>query len=111
MKGKLLENLWELPGGKINGKETKLECLKREIKEELSIAIDISDFIVKVNHKYSHFGITLYAYHCHYKGGIIRCNSADNFKWIKSNNFSNYPFPKANHYLFPYIINSEPVTC
>ena len=110
-KSGLLGGLWEFPGGKIRPTETKEACIKREIKEELNIDIDISNFIAKVIHKYSHFGISLYAYHCHYKGGIIRCNSADNFKWIKSNNFSDYPFPKANHYLFPHITNSGPVTC
>ena len=110
-KNGLLGGLWEFPGGKIRPKETKEACIKREIKEELGIDIDISNFIAKVNHKYSHFAITLYAYHCHYKGGTIRCNSADNFKWIKLNNFSNYPFPKANHHLFPHITNLGSVIC
>ncbi len=29
--------LWEFPGGKINTGETPEECIKREIKEELSV--------------------------------------------------------------------------
>ena len=107
----LLGGLWEFPGGKINKNETHKECIKREIKEELNIAVNISNFIVKVNHKYSHFGITLYAYHCHYKKGEIKCNTSDAFKWISPNTFSNYPFPRANHHIFPHIINTKTISC
>ena len=54
-KSGLLGGLWEFPGGKIRPTETKEACIKREIKEELNIDIDISNFIAKVNHKYSLF--------------------------------------------------------
>ena len=39
LKNTLLGNLWELPGGKIKTDESKIECLHREIKEELDITI------------------------------------------------------------------------
>ncbi len=61
----------------------------------------------KVNHKYSHFGITLHAHHCFYKTGDIICNSADDWKWIRPNQLAQFPFPKANHYIFPYILNQK----
>ena len=107
----LLGGLWEFPGGKIKKNESHIDCITREIKEELSIKVDVSDFIVKVDHKYSHFSITLHAYHCHYKAGKIKCNAADQFKWIDINSFSKYPFPKANHHIFPYINNYQSAVC
>jgi mutator protein MutT len=32
---------WEFPGGKLEDNETLEECLKREIREELSIEIEV----------------------------------------------------------------------
>jgi len=106
-KNVLLGGLWEFPGGKKIKKESITNCIKREILEELSINVDVSNFIIKVNHKYSHFGITLHAHHCFYKTGDIICNSADDWKWIRPNQLAQFPFPKANHYIFPYILNQK----
>jgi len=36
---------WDLPGGKLNQNETIKDCLHREIKEELSIEIEIKELI------------------------------------------------------------------
>ena len=106
-KNGLLGGLWEFPGGKVMENESIPDCIKREILEEVNIQVQVSDFITKVNHKYSHFGITLYAHHCFYKSGDINCTAADDWKWIKPNAFKKYPFPKANHYIFPHISKQE----
>ncbi len=42
---------WDLPGGKLKGNEDIKDCLKREMKEELGIDVDILNLeeVVKIN--------------------------------------------------------------
>ena len=36
-------NHWECPGGKVESGETILECLKREMKEEIGVKVNVKD--------------------------------------------------------------------
>ena len=110
-KNQLLGGLWEFPGGKIKNNESILHCIKREAQEELGIKIKVKEFIKTVNHQYSHFKITLHAYHCQYLSGEIKCIEVDDWEWISPKSFSDYPFPKANHYIFPEILNNNDIAC
>ena len=108
-KNALLGGLWEFPGGKILKNESIKKCIKREVFEELSIDVDVLKFITKVKHSYSHFKITLHAHHCLYNTGKIICKASDSYKWISPNQFNQFAFPKANHHIFPHIINQEAI--
>lgn len=51
---------WEFPGGKIEKNEAKQDALKREIKEELDVDIDIEDFITTVEYDYPNFHLIMH---------------------------------------------------
>lgn len=55
---------WEFPGGKIEENETQSEALIREIKEELSCDVNVTQYITTIEHEYNTFSLTMYVYLC-----------------------------------------------
>lgn len=90
----MLGGLWEFPGGKLEPQDADLEaCLTREIREELNGQIEVGKKITKVKHAYSHFRITLHAFHARYLEGDIKAIGCDDFRWIEFDEVENFPFP------------------
>jgi 8-oxo-dGTP diphosphatase len=56
--------LWEFPGGKIKPDETEEQCIIREIKEELSVEINVISRITSVEYNYGNKLITLIPFLC-----------------------------------------------
>jgi len=92
----LLGGLWEFPGGKREKGEDLEECLRREIREELGIDVEVGAFLVSVEHAYSHFRITLYVFRCAYVGGRIQLWECDDCRWIIREDLERYAFPAAD---------------
>ncbi len=60
----LLAGLWEFPGGKRERGESRLAALRREVREELGAEVLSARFLTRVEHAYTRFQVTLYAYEC-----------------------------------------------
>jgi A/G-specific adenine glycosylase len=90
----LMADLWEFPGGKIEPGETPVQALHREIREELGQEVLNEKFLTKVNHSYTKFRVTLYAFQCELKERP-ELNSFRH-QWVSLQEFKNYPFPSGS---------------
>lgn len=93
----LLGGLWEFPGGKVEPGEDHEAALRREVREELGVEVEVGKLVASVKHAYSHFKVTLNVYRCTPCGGPPRPNSHVELKWVAPKQFERYAFPKANH--------------
>ncbi|NQT26855.1 A/G-specific adenine glycosylase [candidate division KSB1 bacterium] len=92
----LLGGLWEFPGGKLEDGESLEECIKREIREELEIKIEVVHPLISVKHAYTHFKITLHVFECRFLSGDIVPHDCDDFRWIRPNELDDFAFPGAD---------------
>lgn len=92
----MLGGLWEFPGGKQKETEGIMETVIRELREELGIEARIIRPLMKLDHTYSHFKITLHAFICELVSGEPKPNASQQIKWVPVDELDQYPFPKAN---------------
>jgi A/G-specific adenine glycosylase len=92
----LLGGLWEFPGGKQEPGETLPECLKRELREELAIEVEVGDLFTRVRHGFTHFKITLHAFTCQHTSGEPQRIGVRDYAWVTPDQFDAYSFGKAD---------------
>ena len=87
---------WEFPGGKVEKGETFEFALKREIKEELNIEINIKNKLGEENYQDDKINVKLHYFICsHFNGEIILSEHEDS-AWITKNEFKNYNFAEGD---------------
>lgn len=99
----LLGGLWEFPGGKVNLGENAEQACIRNIKEKTNLTIEISAFLTKINHAYTHFRIIMDVFNCRFKSGTVVLNGHSDHRWISIEEIDNFPFHAAHHRFIPLI--------
>ena len=73
---------WEFPGGKIEAGETPEEALKREIREELEIEIDVGEKLVQIEYDYPEFHLSMGCYMGSVRAGCFRLTEHEDARWL-----------------------------
>ena len=58
------KDYWEFPGGKIEPGETREEALRREIREELNVDVQVGELLTTVDYDYPTFHLTMHCFRC-----------------------------------------------
>ena len=79
---------WEFPGGKIEEGESPQEALKREIKEELDITVNVGQLIQTIEYDYPTFHLSMDCFVCEITEGALVLKEHEAAKWLTKNNLN-----------------------
>ena len=90
-----LAGLWEFPGGKIDPDEPHAAALRRELKEELDVDIDVGERLYSTAHAYDDRTVELHFYRCVLKGEP-RPLIGQEMRWVPRDQLGQLGFPPAD---------------
>jgi A/G-specific adenine glycosylase len=101
----LLADLWEFPGGKREDGESLEAALHRELKEEIGAEPAEARLLLKVEHAYTRYQVTLYAYECRLrqKPDLDR----KTHRWVTTRAIKRYPFPSGSAKIIRFLEQRE----
>ncbi len=103
----LLGGMWEFPGGKMEPGETDEESLAREIREELGAEVEVGAKLGSYKHAYTHFRVTLTAYHCRVASGEPRALEASEIRWVTITQLGTFPMGKLDRMISSTLLEAN----
>jgi mutator protein MutT len=99
--------LWEFPGGKLEERETPREALRRELKEELDIDVEVGTIFETVYYPYPESPILLLAYHCRIVKGVLKPLGCRDLRWVNLRELKELVMPPADDPIRGHLFSSE----
>lgn len=78
-----MSGAWEFPGGKIGTRETPLQGLVRELREELDIEVGYARWLMRLSHRYPDRLVHLYIWRVLAWGGEPRGAEGQSLQWLQ----------------------------
>lgn len=77
-------NQWEFPGGKIESGETAVQCIQREILEELGVLVSPKGFLFPVTYDYGIKQIRLFPFVCSVENERVELREHQRLVWFNN---------------------------
>ncbi|MCR4031862.1 MULTISPECIES: (deoxy)nucleoside triphosphate pyrophosphohydrolase [Flavobacterium] len=87
---------WEFPGGKIEKNESEIDCIIREIKEEINVEVEILKRLTNNNYDYGTFKICLIPFLANYISGEIILAEHKDYKLLDKSELLNLDWAEAD---------------
>jgi mutator protein MutT len=102
-----LAGMWEFPGGKIDPEESHSAALKRELREEIGVEVDVGDLMYETTHAYPDVTVALYFYRCRLLRGDPRPLLGQELRWVPRAELPALGFPPADTELIERLVRSD----
>ncbi|WP_223266346.1 (deoxy)nucleoside triphosphate pyrophosphohydrolase [Gelidibacter gilvus] len=87
---------WEFAGGKIEAGESDIDCVKREVFEELNIHIEVKQRLTPVIHTYPDFKINLIPFVADYVSGDLKLKEHADYVLCEKDELRNLDWAEAD---------------
>ena len=94
---------WEFPGGKVEAGESPEEALRREIREELEVVVNVGDLIDTIEYDYPAFHLSMKCYACTIAGGSPHLLEHEAARWLSADQLDSVAWLPADITLIPKI--------
>lgn len=94
---------WEFPGGKVEAGESQEEALRREIREELEVEVNVGDLIDTIEYDYPAFHLSMKCYACTIAGGSPHLLEHEAARWLSADQLDSVAWLPADITLIPKI--------
>jgi 8-oxo-dGTP diphosphatase len=106
-KYEYISKKFEFPGGKIETGETKEETIKREIKEELEMKIEIQEEYLTVEHEYPDFRLIMHSFICTCKNTSLVLTEHIDYRWLLKNELASLDWAAADLPIVEELLKTE----
>ena len=87
---------WEFPGGKVEERESEIDAIARELKEELDLSFTGSEFYQKIEYDYPEKKVSLSFWKIFDLISQPKALEGQKMQWVPIVDLTDYRFPEAN---------------
>lgn len=98
-------NQWEFPGGKIESHEGPYQALLREAREELSIKIKSSDFLMQYFFSYNDLFVHLFVWLVNEFEGNVYASESQELRWFDVKEIYDIPYLEGDRKILDKLSN------
>jgi A/G-specific adenine glycosylase len=103
----LLGGLWEFPGGKQEPGEAIVDTIRRELREELAIEVEVGEQLIALEHTYGPKRLRFLVHLCRWLSGEPQPLASQQLRWVLPGQLGDYPFPAANARIIAALLDHQ----